>query len=193
MIHPDTALRPADARVGFGVFATRAIPRGTISWVHDALDQTFTPDEVAHLAPLHRAAMRRFAYREPSGVHVLCWDHARYSNHACRPSCRTIGDFDIVVRDIDAGDELTIEYAVVNVQAAFTCACGDPHCRGTVSGADADRYAEAWDAEARDAALAIAQVSQPLAALFPGSPLLVRAMSGADILLPSCRDLVLRC
>ena len=197
MIHPDTELRPADARVGYGVFATRPIPRGTISWVHDALDQTFTPREVAHLAPLHRAAVRRFAYLEPSGAHVLCWDHARYNNHACRPSCRTIGDFDIVVRDIGVGDELTIEYAVVNVQAAFTCACGDPHCRGTVSPGDADRYAEAWDAEARDAARSIAQVPQPLASLFPASPVLMRAASaahsGAEILLPSCRDLVLRC
>lgn len=197
MIHPNTELRPADARVGYGVFATRRIPRGTVSWVHDALDQIFTPDDVAGLAPLHRAALERFAYLQPTGAYVLCWDHARYNNHACRPSCRTVGDFDIVVRDIEAGEELTIEYAVVNVRDPFTCACGDPQCRGMVQPSDVDRFADAWDAEARDAAQLIAQVPQPLAPLFVGSGALARASAaaqrGAPIELPSCRDLVLRC
>lgn len=86
VIHPHTELRPADARVGYGVFATHLIPRGTITWVHDFLDQTFSPDDVARLAPLHREALERYAYIEPTGAYVLCWDHARYNNHACRPS-----------------------------------------------------------------------------------------------------------
>ena len=197
MIHPHTELRPADPRVGYGVFATRRIPRGTISWVHDALDQTFTPDEVARLVPLLRNAVEHFAYLELTGAYVLCWDHARYNNHACRPAIRTVGDFDIVVRDIEAGDELTIEYAVVNVRVGFICVCGDAHCRGTVQPSDVDRFGDAWDAEARDAARLIAWVAQPLAPLFAGSPALSRAADasqrGAPIELPSCRDLVLRC
>src|SRR5688572_1609547 len=64
VIHPHTELQPADPRVGYGVFATHRIPRGTITWVHDVLDRTFTPDEVARLAPLHRKAVEHFAYLE---------------------------------------------------------------------------------------------------------------------------------
>ena len=183
--------------MGYGVFATRRLPRGTISWVHDVLDQTFTPEEVERLAPLHRDAVDRYSYLEPTGAYVLCWDHARYNNHSCRPTCRTIGDFDIVVRDIEPGEELTIEYAVVNVQVAFACACGDAHCRGTVQPSDVDRFADVWDAEARDAARLMGQVIQPLAPLFGGSAALRRAadalQQGAPIELPSCRDLVRRC
>lgn len=197
VIHPHTELRPADARVGYGVFATRFIPRGTITWVHDVLDQTFSPEAVARLAPLHRQALERFAYLEPTGAYVLCWDHARYNNHACRPTCRTVGDFDIVVRDIGPGEELTIEYAVVNVWAPFACACGDSTCRGTVRRSDVDAFGDAWDAEARDAARLVARVEQPLESLFAGSAALVAAVNacrrGAPIDLPYSRDLVRRC
>ena len=195
VIHPDTELRPADARVGYGVFATRPIPRGTITWVHDALDQTFSPDDVAAMLPLHRAAIIRYAYVEPRGSFVLCWDHARYNNHACRPSCRTVGDFDVAVRDIPRGGELTIEYAVVNVRESFRCACGDPHCRGTVQPDDARRCADVWDDEAMQAILVAPSVPQPLAPLFDGSPALSRAVlaaaRGEPVTLPSSRDFVL--
>lgn len=37
MIHPDTELRPADARVGYGVFATQRILRFAEAWDHEAV------------------------------------------------------------------------------------------------------------------------------------------------------------
>ena len=39
MIHPDTELRYVNDAIGYGVFATRHIPCGTITWVRDHLDQ----------------------------------------------------------------------------------------------------------------------------------------------------------
>lgn len=46
MIHPDTELRFVTPDIGNGVFATRFIPKGTLTWVRDRLDQTFTPEDV---------------------------------------------------------------------------------------------------------------------------------------------------
>ena len=45
MIHPNTELRFINKEVGYGVVATKPIPAGTITWVLDKLDRTFTPDE----------------------------------------------------------------------------------------------------------------------------------------------------
>ena len=38
-----------DTRIGWGVFATKPIPRGTITWALDALDQRFTDEQIAAL------------------------------------------------------------------------------------------------------------------------------------------------
>ena len=51
MIHPATELRLVDAETGQGVFATAAIPRGTVVWAHDELDQILTPARVARNMP----------------------------------------------------------------------------------------------------------------------------------------------
>ena len=47
MLHPHTELRHVSKLIGYGVFATQLIPKGTITWVRDDLDQTFSPGEIA--------------------------------------------------------------------------------------------------------------------------------------------------
>lgn len=195
MIHPSTALRRTNHEIGYGVMATAAIPRGTITWVHDALDQRLEPSVVARMPGLLRAALERYCYRELDGSYVLCWDHARFNNHSCRPTCRTVGDFDIAVRDIAAGDELTIEYATINVLNTFACRCGAPGCRGRVQPSDAREFGESWDREIVRAAEAAAAVAQPLAPLFDLSATLAAmyaaARDGRPIELPRSRELVI--
>ncbi len=132
MIHPDTELRRVHSAIGYGVAATAPIPRGTITWVRDPLDQKLDRAAVAALSAPLQAAIARYAYQDLDGSYVLCWDHARYNNHSCRPACRTVGDFDIAVRDIARGEELTIEYATINVLDVFDCRCGADNCRKLV-------------------------------------------------------------
>lgn len=184
-----------DRQIGYGVVATTRIPRGTITWVHDALDQRLEPASVAGLPDVLRAAVERYCYRELDGSYVLCWDHARFNNHSCQPSCRTVGDFDIAVRDIAAGDELTIEYATINVLETFECRCGAPACRGTVRASDAREYGVPWDREILEAARLAPTVAQPLESLFALSPTLARmyeaATDGRAIALPPSRALVI--
>jgi hypothetical protein len=55
MLHPDTQLRYLNAEVGYGVFATAAIPRGTIVWVRDCLDQEFTREQLSQLPAVYQA------------------------------------------------------------------------------------------------------------------------------------------
>lgn len=196
MIHPATELRPVNVRIGYGVFATAPIPAGTITWVRDALDQSFTRPQVEALPAILRRALTRYAYRDTTGSYVLCWDHARFNNHSCAPACRTVGDFDIAVRDIPEGGELTIEYAVINVPEELDCSCGAADCRRVIRADDAERLGAAWDAEISVAAARSPDVAQPLAELFAGNAVLQRLVSegggGRPPALPSSRLLVLQ-
>lgn len=49
MIHPDSELLFVSPQIGLGVFATRFIPKGTITWVFDPLDQIVSPEKAARM------------------------------------------------------------------------------------------------------------------------------------------------
>lgn len=61
-----------------------------------------------------------------------------YNNHSCNPNCGMHGEITFVaMRDINAGEELTIDYAFVdNEDYSFECHCGSEKCRGTITGFD---------------------------------------------------------
>jgi hypothetical protein len=133
VIHPDTELRIVSSDVGYGVFATAEIPRGSIVWALDPFDRAIDPAAVEALpAPLRRA-VRRGSYLDPLGRMVFCRDHGRYVNHACRPNCRELGtSFEIADRTIHAGEELTCDYGAIGVLIPFDCRCGETDCRGRI-------------------------------------------------------------
>ncbi len=170
MIHPDTELRLVGEAVGYGVVATAFIPRGTVVWVRDDFDLLFTRAEIEGLRPGYRAITDRYAYLAADGPHVLCWDFARYVNHSCEPSCLGgTSEFEVAVCDLHPGDELTDDYATLNLESPelFECRCRAPRCRGTIGPQDAVALASEW-AETFAAALALAgTVPQPLSAFFP--------------------------
>lgn len=45
MIHPSTELRLVSPHVGYGVFASRTIPKGSLVFVQDPLDIELTPEQ----------------------------------------------------------------------------------------------------------------------------------------------------
>jgi hypothetical protein len=195
MIHPAAVLRPVDSFIGHGVFTTVPIAAGTVTWVRDPFDQAIAPSVLPTLPPTLQAQLRRYAYQDLHANYVLCWDHARFNNHSCAPACRTVGDFDIAVRDLPAGAELTIDYAAINVPETLICACGEAGCRGNIEPSDVDRCGAQWDREVEVAARRCASVEQPLAELFGGSAVLTQLLAdlqaGRAPLLPSSRELVL--
>ena len=163
MIHPHTELRHVNPEIGVGVFATAPIPKGTLVYVKDALDIEISADQLAHLEPVSRKLAEKYAYIDERGVYIVSWDHAKYVNHRC--ACNTISTgygFEIALRDIPSGEEITDDYGLFNISAPFAVSCGCSHCRHVVQASDIDRYADAWDAQVRDALPFVRAVSQPL-------------------------------
>lgn len=192
MIHPSSELRFISTEIGYGVFATEFIPRGTFLWVLDAFDRILTAAEREALPPLLRQQVDRYAYQAADGDFVFCWDFGRYMNHSCAPASRGIGDaFEIAVRDIQPGEELTCEYGTLNLVQPMRCRCGALSCRGEIRRDDAERYYERWDAEARAAFELAGTVAQPLLPYaklgLRDLPLWAALHGGAAVDLPSAR------
>ena len=163
MVHPDTELRYVNDSIGWGVFASRALPKGTIVWALDPLDQRFTAAQIATLPAHAQAALEKYSYIDARGRHILCWDHGRFFNHSCAANCLSLGyDFELAVRDIAAGEELTDDYGTLNPLAPFPCLCGAASCRGVVQPDDFARLGDRWNRRARDAFFLIPTVAQPL-------------------------------
>jgi hypothetical protein len=179
MMHPDTELLFIDQTIGHGVFATRFIPCGTITWALDEFDQVLTPGRVAALAAAQRAQVEEYAYVDGQGNYILCWDLGRYVNHGCDPTSRGVGPaFEIAVRDVQPGEQLTSDYAELNITAAFQCRCGSPRCRGVVRADDLLRHGHEWDAVVAAAVLRLARVPQPLWPFVEGDEVLHRLRVG---------------
>jgi hypothetical protein len=162
MIHPHTELRHINDDIGLGVIATRLIPRGTVTWVLDALDFVIEPDAVQALPEPQLAFLERYSYIDPRGRHVLCWDAGRYVNHACDATTAPLGTIcDIAVRDILPGEELTTDYAVLmhGTDRPFPCRCTAERCRGEVI---PDTGATWWRRAHAAALRRLGEVAQPL-------------------------------
>src|SRR3954464_4116156 len=64
---------------------------------------------------------------------------ADFINHSCEPNCLLSGGVILVAaRDIEAGEELTYDYATSDGSDydEFECVCGSPCCRGKITGND---------------------------------------------------------
>ena len=146
MLHPDVTLRCVNDVIGYGVFATRLIPAGTITWVQDPLDQVLDSDALRRLGQRYSKIVKKYTWLNRDGNRVLCWDFGRFMNHSCDANTFSPGlEFEIAVRDIKAGEQVTSDYGALNVEAPLPCACGSPRCRGLVRPEDFETYAEGWD------------------------------------------------
>jgi uncharacterized protein len=61
-------------------------------------------------------------------------DPMRYTNHSCRPNARLCirqGRVEFyALRDINAGDEITVNYGETHHEGRLACRCGAPGCIG---------------------------------------------------------------
>jgi hypothetical protein len=164
MLHPATRLQWIDDSVGFGVIATENIPKGTILWALDPLDRILKPGDVVELD--HAGLMpvlEKYSYINGRGERVLCWDHGRFMNHSCDPISLSPGtDFELAVRDIAAGEQITCDYSSLNLEDDMPCLCGSPSCRGVVSSRSFGDLAAEWDRKLQSAVAMASTVPQPL-------------------------------
>ena len=188
MLHPHTELRFINAQIGYGIVATQLIPRGTVTWVRDDFDQAFSLAQVERMAPLYRDIVAKYCFVDSQGDFVLCWDLARYINHSCEPSCRSAGyDFELAVRDIHPGDELTDDYGSLNLEYDFLCACATAACRKTIHPDDLLTYAEQWDQIVAEPFRLMPTVAQPLWPLVKDKEILA-AVLACCMPIASCRE-----
>ncbi len=185
MIHPHTELRFVSEQIGYGVFATEYIPRGTITWIGDALDQKFPPRAAVVLPELLETQLEKYSFRDCLGQRILCWDHARFINHACNANCLSADfDFEIAVRDIPPGEQLTDDYGTLNLTESFRCLCAAPNCRRMIHPDDLLRFGTLWDGIVGECLPCIQTVMQPLWPLLRHTEKLQQVLAGRQQLPP---------
>ncbi len=163
MLHPATELRFISNDVGYGVVATQFIPKGTITWVLDDLDRTFTPAQVDAMPQIYRKILDKYSFRDNRGNCILCWDHARFVNHSFRSNCvSTAYDFELAVRDIEPGEELTDDYGYLNIDEPFEALPERGSRRKVVMPDDLLHYYKQWDRQLGSAFRRLEAVPQPL-------------------------------
>ena len=163
MMHPHSALRYIDDTIGYGVFATQPIPIGTIVYVKDILETTIPCDSPLVTDHRYRTIVDKYTYIEPNGDRILSWDIARFVNHSC--NCNTLSTgfgFEIAIRDIAEGEEITDDYGMHNCLDLMRCACQSENCRHEVGYGDFSRCTKSWDRSVLPALLLASKVSQPL-------------------------------
>ncbi len=167
MMHPDTEIRFINEEMGYGVVATRFIPKGTITWVQDELDRIFTARQVEKMIPATQEMVDKYSFRNNKGDYVLCWDIAKYVNHSFRANClSTAYDFELAVRDIHPGEQLTDDYGYLNVTEPFK-AQDEGTERHTVYPDDLLKYHKIWDGQLSEAFQFFQAVDQPLRIFLP--------------------------
>jgi len=162
MIHPETELRFISNEIGYGVVATGFIPAGTITWVLDKLDREFTPSEFHALEPIYQEFLDKYTFRNNRGNLVLCWDNGRYVNHSFNSNCLTTAyDFEVAIRDVHPGDQLTDDYGYLNVPQPFR-GIDEGTRRKVVYPDDLLKYSKTWDKKLLKVFPYIVKIDQPL-------------------------------
>lgn len=108
---------------GLGLFADQFIPQGTVTWRFDPqFDIYFEPADVEKMSELQKDLVIHFAYlSKKSGKYVYSLDNTRFTNHSSSPNIDNTqvleGDIEVCGisnRDIQIGEEMTIDYRLVD-------------------------------------------------------------------------------
>jgi hypothetical protein len=85
-------------------------------------------------------------------------------NHSCAANSYGPGgyQFEIAVRDIATDEEITCDYATLNLEEPLLCQCDSSQCRGVVKSDDLEEVASSRDVLIRSAFTRIREVKQPL-------------------------------
>jgi hypothetical protein len=163
MVHPNTEVRVVSPEIGLGVFATKFIPKGTIMYVIDEMELIFPEGHHLLTDEHYRKYIEKFSYTDQNGSRIVSWDYAKYINHYCdRNTISTGYGFEIALRDIQAGEQITDDYGALNIEETMKCYCGKANCRGAIHTDDLLTFADAWDKEILPAIEQLNKVEQPL-------------------------------
>ncbi|MEX1135374.1 MAG: SET domain-containing protein [Balneolales bacterium] len=169
MIHPDTELRFINNIKGRGVFATKPISKGTLTYVKDALEVVIEPDDSRLADPIYKDLIDTYSFIDRDGKRIVSWDHAKYVNHCCQCNTMSTGyGFEIAICDIAIGEEITDEYSMFNFPSSIQLYCDKTPCRQSITSDDLKHYHKEWDEIVKSALNQFPQVDQPLAPFLCG-------------------------
>lgn len=163
MIHPKTEIKHINDTVGYGVFATDLIPEGTIVYVKDSLEIIVSPTDYLIYSQEMQDAIEKYSYIDENGNRIISWDFAKYVNHCC--NCNTISTgygFEMAIRDIHPGEQITDEYGIFNLEVEIPLVCGEMNCRKKVGPSDFEDHYQEWDLKIKNSISKLFEVDQPL-------------------------------
>lgn len=169
MIHPEVELRHISEEIGYGIFAKKFIPKGTITYIQDSLEIKIPPNEVRNYSKDMQEVIEKYSFIDDKGYRIISWDVAKYVNHCCQ--CNTISTgygFEIAISDIYPGEQITDEYGIFNMEQKMQLFCDKDGCRKYVSPQDFDHYYPVWDKKILTALQLLREVPQPLMHLLEG-------------------------
>ncbi len=163
MIHPNTEVKFVNPYIGYGVFATADIPRGTIVYVKDRREIELTDRVFNAFDADYKIIAGKHASIDEKGIRIHSWDNAKYVNHRC--DCNTISTgygFEIAIRSIWAGEEICDDYGLFNLEEEIPLACHCTCCRKVLRPDDLERLYPVWDESIKSALERVSEVRQPL-------------------------------
>jgi SET domain-containing protein len=135
-LDPKLEIKPSPIE-GRGCFARVHIPRGKKI-------AEYTGEKISNREAKRRAGRRRLRICEVNDRWSL--DGSRggngthYINHSCEPNSYMKIIYDhillLALRDIRAGEEITLDYHSTLHSDRKRCTCGAPSCRGTINKVD---------------------------------------------------------
>ncbi len=133
MLRVPTYVAPSSI-AGVGLFAATDLPAGYVIWEYsDGVDWRISPRELQLFPEPFQSRLRHYLYQEESGQFVLCGDNAKFMNHCDEPNCDdTGGEHTVTRRAIRAGEELTCDYRLFDLEAqTFGLSFGSEPVRGS--------------------------------------------------------------
>jgi D-alanine-D-alanine ligase len=130
-----------NAIAGYGMYAKYNLPKGTLLFKGEEKAQRIVTKKYVdeNWNENEKLSFRRYAYPISKDVYIL-WalepEEWSPQNHSCDANCEYIGLNVYTNRDIQKGEELTLDYAsfLDHTMEPFTCNCGSANCRGIING-----------------------------------------------------------
>lgn len=109
---------------GIGLFADEFIPKGTlVQKFVPGFDLVIDPGQVHKLTHHAKEQFLTYAYKDKrNGMYILCADNTRFLNHSNTPNLTSddpADEIDIAARDIQKGEELTVDYRTFDGDFAY--------------------------------------------------------------------------
>lgn len=142
-LSPKCQVREIENRGGHTVVALRWISKGELIVVWSG---TLVDGNELESLPV---TVRRYSLQVEENHYLVSLtdcEPSDYVNHSCSPNAGLSGQIALVaMRDIEAGEEISYDYAMSDGSSydEFACGCGAEDCRGRVSGDDWKRQ-ELW-------------------------------------------------